>query len=428
MTMLILRYLIHNFQWFAVAFAPYLIAATCQPTDPNNNNDNGSQTIADRDGDGWCDPGLTPDDPSECSGTDNCPALANANQTDTDQDGVGDACDNCPDDINSDQADDDGDGVGNACEEPTGTISGRVIPIEDTIFLSVMRNGRRSAAFAGAKIQHAPDELLVVYEDNTEQDRRYIEQTRNMALVSASPSGIHRYACEPWPCATTPQKRYLSLLQQARALEELPEVRFAELNARRYPARVPNDPLYEGNQQWHFEATNLPDAWDITVGDESVILALADTGVLLDHPDLQGRLVPGYDFITDEATANDGDGMDDDPNDPGDSTFGNSSFHGTHVTGTMAALTDNSLGVAGVTWNCKVMPIRALGVGGLKAVPVLFLESRACSLPADFPMPAGPCRISRLAYLISASAVPPAKRNRPSNERPSRIWSPPASR
>ncbi len=441
MLILILRYLLSNLHWIALMFAPYIIAATCQPSDADNNN--GNPAVADRDGDGvcdieptsgdssgcsgtdlcrqtpagaivdadgcadrqvdsdgdgLCDPGAPAAGPSGCSGADNCPKVANADQDDADEDGIGDACDNCPDLANADQVDSDGDGIGDPCEPPTGSISGRIVPIEDTTILSVMRNGRRVSAFAGGRIRHVPDELLVVYEDITDERRRAVESSHDMTLISASPSGIHRYRCKTWPCANTAQKRYLTLLHEARALRELPGVRFAEPNGWRYPYRVPDDPLYEGNQQWHFEAINLPEAWDITVGDENIILALADTGVLLDHPDLAGKLVAGYDFITDEFTANDGDGMDADPDDSGDSTFGNSSFHGTHVTGTMAAVTDNGQGVAGVTWNCKVMPIRALGVAGGTVVDIVEGMLFSGGLPnASGTVPDQPARVLNLS-------------------------------
>jgi len=390
MLMLILRYLISNWHFVGLMFAPYLLAANCLPEDSDNQNDNGSPILADRDGDGICDPDA-PLDVTGCIGFDNCPDTANPDQEDTDGNGVGDACESAG---------------------STGSISGRIVPIEDRIALSVMRDGRRVAAFAGGCAPHVPDELLVVYEDDSDDARREIEATRSMQLMTASPSGIHRYLCDRWPCATTNQKRYLSLLHRAKALRQLPGVRFAEINGRRYPARVPNDPLYEGNQQWHYEAINLPQAWDITVGDEGIVLGLVDTGVLLDHPDLQGRLLPGFDFISDEATANDGDGRDDDPDDPGDSTFGSSSFHGTHVTGTMAAASDNGVGVAGVTWNCKVLPVRAIGVGFGSVADIVEGMLYAGGLPnASGTVPDQPVRVLNLSLGgVSGEAESPIER------------------
>lgn len=141
-------------------------------------------------------------------------------------------------------------------------------------------------------------------------------------------------------------------------------------------AATPNDPRY--NEQWDlFEAAgglNLPEAWDITAGSEEVVVAVVDTGVL-PHADLRGQILPGYDFISDPFIANDGDGRDDDPTDPGDwiEPFDcdpfqwvgmDSSWHGTHISGTVAAKANNDMGVAGIASNVKILPVRVLGKCG----------------------------------------------------------------
>lgn len=144
------------------------------------------------------------------------------------------------------------------------------------------------------------------------------------------------------------------------------------------PFLVPNDPAYAN--QWHYaytagtsEGLNLPQAWNITTGSASVVVAVVDTGIL-NHADLAGRTVAGYDFIHDVAVANDGNGRDNDPADPGDWVTTDecgyphgpqdSSWHGTHVAGTIGAASNNNLGVAGVNWNAKILPVRVLGKCG----------------------------------------------------------------
>jgi serine protease len=137
----------------------------------------------------------------------------------------------------------------------------------------------------------------------------------------------------------------------------------ASPNYVRRASATPDDSYYP--LQWHYAAIGLPAAWDITTGSSDVIVAVIDSGVVLRHPDLQNQLVLGYDFISDPRVAKDGDGMDPDPDDPGDGGFLEpSSFHGTHVAGTIAAETDNGIGVAGVAWQALIMPVRALGAGG----------------------------------------------------------------
>jgi subtilisin family serine protease len=116
--------------------------------------------------------------------------------------------------------------------------------------------------------------------------------------------------------------------------------------------------------------TKAPALWTATKGGPSVVVAVLDTGVR-PHSDLAPQLVGGYDMIADVATANDGDGRDADPSDPGDwvaagqcgvgAPAEDSSWHGTHVSGTVAAAADNVLGVAGVAPGVKIQPVRVLG-------------------------------------------------------------------
>lgn len=152
-------------------------------------------------------------------------------------------------------------------------------------------------------------------------------------------------------------------LARIKTLIHSEQAEWAEPNFIRRTVYEPDDPGYQF--QWHYPQINLPAAWDETLGDPNVTVAVIDTGVLGGHPDLSGQLVPGYDFVASIADAGDGDGDDPDPEDPGDGGFGfSSSFHGTHVAGTVAASGNNGLGVSGVAPDVKVMPIRALGVNG----------------------------------------------------------------
>jgi serine protease len=158
-------------------------------------------------------------------------------------------------------------------------------------------------------------------------------------------------------------KLRLDTLFAMKALRQRPDVASADPNFVHRPTQVPTDPLYA--QQWHYPLINLPQAWDLTTGDRDVVVAVIDTGVFLAHEDLQGNLLAGYDFISSASNALDGDGIDPDPDDPGDRCCaGSSSWHGTHVAGTVAAAANNDKGVAGVGWRTRVMPLRVLGASG----------------------------------------------------------------
>ncbi|MFE5186227.1 S8 family serine peptidase [Streptomyces sp. NPDC056628] len=153
-----------------------------------------------------------------------------------------------------------------------------------------------------------------------------------------------------------------------------PQVAYVVPDRLNRPQATPDDPEYA--KQWDlFESTagmRVPGAWDVATG-TGVTVAVIDTGYVA-HSDLAANIVPGYDFISDATVANDGNGRDGDPADPGDWTAANecqagdpaygSSWHGTHVAGTIAAVTGNGKGVAGIAHGAKVSPLRVLGKCG----------------------------------------------------------------
>lgn len=151
-----------------------------------------------------------------------------------------------------------------------------------------------------------------------------------------------------------------------------PDIVAVEPNARAYPALVPNDRHYA--LQWGLSdpvgGISAPAAWDMSTG-SGIVIAVVDTGGT-PHPDLDAQTVAGYDFISSEETARDGDGRDANPNDEGDwhetgdcgpgaEPSKKSSWHGTHVAGIAAAQANNGIGVAGVAFNARVQHVRALG-------------------------------------------------------------------
>jgi serine protease len=183
-------------------------------------------------------------------------------------------------------------------------------------------------------------------------------------------------------------------------------VEYAVPDQRRRILAAPNDPYYltralvgansggPVSGQWYLRAPagevhsslDVETAWNITQGSTSVVVAVLDTGVRFDHPDLKrvadgGNLLPGYDMINDVLTANDNDGRDNDPSDPGDwisqadinsgnydpctaADIADSSWHGTQMAGLVGALTNNGVGMAGVGRNVRVLPVRVLGKCG----------------------------------------------------------------
>ena len=127
-------------------------------------------------------------------------------------------------------------------------------------------------------------------------------------------------------------------------LEQNSSVEAVDANGLRYASVDPNDPgVYD---QLHILVSRLPIAWEVTKGSTSLDLAILDTGVDLDHPDLDSRIVPGRDIVNNDNTAMDDEG------------------HGTMVAGIAAAETNNGMGVAGAAWNARIMPVKVLDSEG----------------------------------------------------------------
>src|SRR5262245_19604379 len=165
-------------------------------------------------------------------------------------------------------------------------------------------------------------------------------------------------------------------------------------------ADAPNDPSFVRRLHWHYEAAprgmNAVGAWQMTKGDANVIVAVLDTGILFDHPDLRGsaNVLQGYNFISQGGVRSA------DATDYGDSPIpGSSSWHGTHVAGTIGAVgTNNGIGIAGVNWNVKILPVRVIGPSGGALSDIADAIRWAAGLPVN-----GAPSNSRRAHVINMS-------------------------
>jgi len=243
-------------------------------------------------------------------------------------------------------------------------------------------------------------------------DPAAVQRERLQRVVAAA--GLGNAAAAQRAPAIRPQGRAAHVLEFDRALSDAeveamlarlrasPEVEWAEANDREpLQGTTPSDPYFGGTAgQWWLQPVSGSDAntvearlrgvpglqraWTWTTGSASVPVAVLDTGITA-HPELEGVWLPGMDMVSDPAMANDGDGRDADPTDPGDwlgdgdssgEAFAgchshDSSWHGTVVSGILAARTDNNEGVAAVGWNGRVVPVRVAGKCGAEVADII---------------------------------------------------------
>lgn len=246
-----------------------------------------------------------------------------------------------------------------------------------TALVVALTTGFASAASAGGRLDTAGLQSA----EQTSFDR-FIVKYRAGTSSAAQQSNLDRAAKGNAKGLTLGRLRSLSVggevLQASRGLDRAeaeslmrqiaaePNVEYVEVDQIMKPLMTPNDTHY-GTYLWGLQSgtpgIRADQAWNTTNGN-GVVVAVLDTGYT-DHSDLVGNLLPGYDFISSKNVAGDGGGRDADAHDPGDYYRNeDSSWHGTHTAGTVAAVGNNNKGVIGVAYGAKVVPVRVLGRGG----------------------------------------------------------------
>lgn len=232
------------------------------------------------------------------------------------------------------------------------------------------------------------DRMIIKYKDNTVFDTLSLSQFVNTIQKKATSSikmkmlRVNTFKANIVKITLNGKRPSIFQLESlAKELSKHKDIEYAEPDYIAKPLLDPNDTYYE-TKHWSYKlggsnlgGANLQGAWNETTGSSSDVIAVIDTGIL-PHSELIDKTLPGYDFISDSTMANDGDGRDNNATDPGDWCYSgddcydayrgneNSSWHGTHVAGTIAAQTNNGEGVSGINWNAKILPVRVLGKGG----------------------------------------------------------------
>lgn len=187
-----------------------------------------------------------------------------------------------------------------------------------------------------------PDELLVGFRGGVSEtdadDAHRSAGARKIATLQGL--NVHRVAVSGG-----------SLEDTERALARDPRVKFVERNRQLSPSFTVNDPSF--GSEWHLPKISAPTAWDISPGAAGITVAVVDSGVDGTHPDLASRMVPGYNFYSNNTDTSDVHG------------------HGTWVSGTVAAAGNNGIGVSGVAWQARIMPVRVSDSSGVAYISAI---------------------------------------------------------
>ncbi len=257
---------------------------------------------------------------------------------------------------------------GRAAESPSAKILRRIRPenlalsrIErkqkkDSFFYQDRNNSiNEGNPFRSNGMQYVPDQVLVKFKPSLS------EEMREATVVAYQSRKIRRIPRIDIYQLHTPEN--VSVEEMLYLLEQNPDVEYAVPNHIRHLAITPNDPLFGQQYALYNPGQTVPpgspqgierpdikasEAWEETMGDDDIIIAILDTGVDFDHPDLDDKILSnGYDFVNDDSDPTDDHG------------------HGTLVAGIAAAETNNGEGIAGVAWNCKILPIKIADAAGI---------------------------------------------------------------
>lgn len=212
-------------------------------------------------------------------------------------------------------------------------------------------NPRPLKAVVRDSLGYVPNQMLVKLSDASSsistQGGRVVASASDLSnMISCFGFSTAREIAPGTYKLSAPQGTTLDVNAAADALKATGAVSYAGPNHMYYATNSPNDEQYVAGQQWGVTQIKAEQAWDITTGSDSIVITILDTGTANDHPDLDGKVIDGYDFINNDNNPYDDHG------------------HGTYTAGIAAAVSNNGTGVVGISWGAKIMPVKVLSSEG----------------------------------------------------------------